>query len=151
MSCRANSAAPLMSSISSWTSAHTAICIGTAGASNSGSSIRLILGLRSPRLVEECGAESQYVAAMKGASDAISTLPQPACQYLLPFGARSRFLFKMDFAELEYISRLRSGVKGHFSYRKVAWEMKQALDRLDPVLGSLVKATPPSVEDPLRR
>ena len=43
----------------------------------------------------------------------------------------------MDFAELEYISRLRSGVKGHFSYRKVAWEMKQALDRVDPQLGSL--------------
>ena len=109
------------------------------------------LGFETPSIIEECGAESQYTAAMKGVSDAIRHLPQPACQYLLPFGARSRFLFKMDFAELEYISRLRSGVKGHFSYRKVAWEMKQALDRLDPVLGSLVKATPPSVEDPLRR
>jgi hypothetical protein len=57
----------------------------------------------------------------------------------------------MDFAELEYISRLRSGVKGHFSYRKVAWEMKLALDELDPLLGDLVKATPPWVEDPLKR
>ena len=49
---------------------------------------------------------------------------RPARDYLLPFGARSRFLFKMDFAEAEYISRLRSGVKGHFSYREIAWEMK---------------------------
>jgi hypothetical protein len=57
----------------------------------------------------------------------------------------------MDFAELEYIARLRSGVKGHFSYRKVAWEMKQALERLDPVLGALVEATPPWIEDPLKR
>jgi hypothetical protein len=57
----------------------------------------------------------------------------------------------MDFAELEYISRLRSGVKGHFSYRKIAWEMKQALERLDPALGALVEATPPWVEDPLHR
>ena len=32
----------------------------------------------------------------------------------------------MDFAEAEYISRLRSGVKGHFSYRDVAWGMKTA-------------------------
>ncbi len=82
---------------------------------------------------------------------AIGRLPQPAAQYLLPFASRSRFLFKMDFAELEYIARLRSGVKGHFSYRKVAWEMKQALERLDPALGKLVEATPPWVEDPLKR
>ena len=52
-------------------------------------------------------------------------LPAPAAHYLLPFGARSRFLFKMDFAEAEYIARLRSGVKGHFSYREIAWQMKR--------------------------
>jgi hypothetical protein len=57
----------------------------------------------------------------------------------------------MDFAELEYISRLRSGVKGHFSYRKIAWEMKKALDKVEPMLGALVNATAPWVEDPLTR
>jgi len=31
----------------------------------------------------------------------------------------------MDFAEAEYIARLRSGVKGHFSYREIAWQMKR--------------------------
>ena len=41
----------------------------------------------------------------------------------------------MDFAEAEYIARLRSGVKGHFSYRKVAWDMKCAMERLGPELG----------------
>ena len=71
--------------------------------------------------------------------------------YLLPFGARSRFLFKMDFAEAEYISRLRSGVKGHFSYREIAWEMKVKMEQLEPELGRLIDATPPWVEDPLKR
>ena len=47
--------------------------------------------------------------AMDAALAAMQTLPDPARQYLLPFGARSRFLFKMDFAEVEYISRVRSG------------------------------------------
>ena len=84
-------------------------------------------------------------------NEAIQALPPAPAQYLLPFAARSRFLFKMDFAELEYISRLRSGVKGHFSYRKIAWEMKQALEEIDPMLGAIVKATPPWVEDPLNR
>jgi thymidylate synthase ThyX len=109
------------------------------------------LGYEIPDLVDECGATAEYRAALAAVDEAIENLPQPGAQYLLPFAARSRFLFKMDFAELEYISRLRSGVKGHFSYRKVAWEMKLALDELDPMLGALVKATPPWVEDPLKR
>ena len=78
-------------------------------------------------------------------------LPAPGAEYLLPFGARSRFLFKMDFAEAEYISRLRSGVKGHFSYREIAWEMKCKMEKLEPELGRLMEATPPWVEDPLKR
>jgi len=53
--------------------------------------------------------------------------------------------------EPRILSRLRSGVKGHFSYRKIAWEMKQALEQQDPVLGALIEATPPWIEDPLKR
>jgi thymidylate synthase ThyX len=109
------------------------------------------LGYDTPALVSSCGIDSIYSSALARTDAAITRLPQPAAQYLLPFAARSRFLFKMDFAELEYISRLRSGVKGHFSYRKIAWEMKQALERLDPALGRLIEATPPWVEDPLKR
>ncbi len=109
------------------------------------------LGYETPETVRECGLELSYGTALKQVDEALARLPQPAAQYLLPFAARSRFLFKMDFAELEYISRLRSGVKGHFSYRKIAWQMKQALEALDPALGALVEATPPWIEDPLKR
>jgi thymidylate synthase ThyX len=109
------------------------------------------LGYEVPELVSKCGLASPYENALEAANKAISKLPQPAAQYLLPFAARSRFLFKMDFAELEYMSRLRSGVKGHFSYRKVAWEMKQALAEADPELALLIHATPPWIEDPLKR
>lgn len=92
-----------------------------------------------------------YRSAMEAAFAAIQALPEPASHYLLPFGARSRFLFKMDFAEAEYISRVRSGVKGHFSYRKIAWEMKQRIEEQEPALGRLIQATPPWEEDPLKR
>ena len=57
----------------------------------------------------------------------------------------------MDFAEAEYISRVRSGVKGHFSYRDIAWEMKLKMGELEPELGRLIEATPPWVEDMLMR
>ncbi len=99
----------------------------------------------------DCGIEQTYQCAMSATVAAMRELPQPAAQYLMPFGMRSRFLFKMDFAEAEYIARLRSGVKGHFSYRKVAWEMKVKMDALEPALGRLIEATPPWIEDPLKR
>ncbi len=110
-----------------------------------------LLGFETPEAMVESGASPIYESVMKETFEAMKTLPAPASHYLLPFGARSRFLFKMDFAEAEYIARLRSGVKGHFSYRKVAWDMKCAMERLEPELGRLMEATPPWVEDPLNR
>ncbi len=109
------------------------------------------LGWETPPLVIEAGFDSLYANIMLEAFDAFAFLPSPSSHYLLPFGTRSRFLFKMDFAEVEYISRLRSGVKGHFSYRQIAWEMKLRMDELEPSLGRLIEATPPWVEDPLKR
>jgi thymidylate synthase ThyX len=109
------------------------------------------LGFDTPRLVTESGAGEIYTAAMQTALAVMHRLPAGAGEYLLPFGARSRFLFKMDFAEAEYISRLRSGVKGHFSYREIAWEMKVKMEQLEPELGRLIDATPPWIEDPLKR
>lgn len=109
------------------------------------------LGYETPDAIREAGACRVYENAINSALDTARRLPQPAAQYLLPFAARSRFLFKMDFAEVEYITRLRSGVKGHFSYRRIAWEMKRAMERVEPGLARLIEATPPWVEDPLTR
>jgi thymidylate synthase ThyX len=109
------------------------------------------LGYDTPALIAESGAREIYDGAMRAAFDAMRRLPEPGAHYLLPFGARSRFLFKMDFAEAEYISRLRSGVKGHFSYREIAWEMKCKMEQVEPELGRLIEAIPPWVEDPLKR
>jgi thymidylate synthase ThyX len=109
------------------------------------------LGFDTPAAMADSGAAEVYDSAMRAAFDAMRALPAPGAEYLLPFGARSRFLFKMDFAEAEYISRLRSGVKGHFSYREIAWEMKCKMEAVEPELGRLIEATPPWVEDPLQR
>ncbi len=109
------------------------------------------LGYDTPQALIDAGRGDAYDAMMTATFEAIRDLPGTAAHYLLPFGARSRFLFKMDFAEAEYISRLRSGVKGHFSYRKIAWEMKCAMEKLEPELGRLIEATPPWIEDPLKR
>src|SRR5271154_2370327 len=67
-----------------------------------------------------------------------SGVPEAAesAQYCLPLATRCRGMFKMDFAEALYIAELRSGVAGHFSYRRVAWEMYQAVARKHPSLAS---------------
>lgn len=108
-------------------------------------------GFSVPQGLVEAGLEPLYVAALEETRAAAGGLPGEASHYLLPFAAKGRFLFKMDFAEAEYISKLRSGVKGHFSYRDIAWRMKVEMDRVDPELGRLIAATPPWVEDPLVR
>lgn len=109
------------------------------------------LGYETPAAIAQAGLTEVYDAAMQETMADVARLLQPGAQYMLPFAARSRFLFKMDFAEAEYIAKLRSGVKGHFSYRKIAWEMKCRMEELEPELGRLMKATPPWVEDPLKR
>jgi len=109
------------------------------------------LGFETPRALVEAGIDGEYEALIEETLATVRQLPAPGSHYLLPFAARSRFLFKMDFAEAEYLTRLRSGVKGHFGYRQVAWNMQAKMQALEPELGKLLRATPPWVEDPLTR
>jgi thymidylate synthase ThyX len=109
------------------------------------------LGFAKPPVLSEAGLETLYSDALHAATSAAGALPAPGSHYLLPFATKCRFLFKMDFAEAEYISRLRSGVKGHFSYREIAWKMREKMAQLEPSLANLISATPPWVEDPLKR
>ncbi len=89
------------------------------------------------------GLSEFYAALIADVCHVVTRLPEPGSHYLLPLATRSRFLFKMDFAEAEYISRLRSGVKGHFSYRKIAWEMKEKMAALEPDLARFLEPLRP--------
>ncbi|MEO8128753.1 MAG: FAD-dependent thymidylate synthase [Bryobacteraceae bacterium] len=109
------------------------------------------LGYATPAGITEAGLLEYYQGTLDSTFSVINSLSAPASHFLLPFAAKSRFLFKMDFAEAEYISRLRSGVKGHFSYRQIAWEMKEKMAELEPHMAKFLTATPPWVEDPLKR
>ena len=84
--------------------------------------------------------ESAHAASAKIAASQAPEASQSAL-YLLPLATRVRCLFKMDFAEAQYISELRSGPAGHFSYRRVAWEMYKALERQHPTLARHIRVT----------
>ncbi len=94
----------------------------------------------------EAGLDTAYKTAIESAFSAYRTLrdsgePEAAqsAQYLLPLGTRCRAMFKMDFAEALYIAELRSTVAGHFSYRRVAWEMYRAVAVRHPALADLFR------------
>jgi thymidylate synthase ThyX len=111
-------------------------------------------GYDVPPLLAEAGLERDYREAMDLVKQDIESLrkgSQEAALYAIPFGFYVRCLFKMDYAEAEYIAKLRSGVKGHWSYRTIAWLMRQKLTERYPVLGDRIHATPPNVQDTLAR
>ena len=113
-----------------------------------------IHGHETPALLKDAGVAQQYRETMDVVRELVESLAlshPEAATYLAPFGFRTRCLFKMDYAEAEYIARLRSGVKGHFSYRKIAWLMQQAILARHPFLGTRITATPPDIEDSLAR
>ena len=99
-------------------------------------------------LLAEAGALEDYQAAAEAARKASAQIaagsaPEAAVSalYLLPLATRVRCLFKMDFAETQYISELRSAPAGHFSYRRVAWEMFLAIQRQHPTLAKHMRVT----------
>jgi hypothetical protein len=84
--------------------------------------------------------EAAHAASARIAGGSAPEASQSAL-YVLPLATRIRCLFKMDFAEAQYISELRSGPAGHFSYRRVAWEMFVALQRQHPSLAKHIRVT----------
>ena len=99
-------------------------------------------------LLAEAGVLEDYKAAADAAHAASAKIaagsaPEAALSalYVLPLATRVRCLFKMDFAEAQYISELRSAPAGHFSYRRVAWEMFLAMQRQYPALAKYMRVT----------
>ena len=96
--------------------------------------------------LEQAGLAEVYREAMERAFTAYRTLRDgladeaaQSAQYSLPLATRCRAMFKMDVAEAVYIAELRSGVAGHYSYRRVAWAMFETVRRQHPGLAGLFR------------
>jgi thymidylate synthase ThyX len=98
-------------------------------------------GYDVPEEYEAADSRASYESAMKRAVAAVQQLAnRPGtesaenAQYVIPLAFRKRTLFKMDFAEVVYISELRTTPAGHTSYRNVAYAMYEAVARRYPSL-----------------
>jgi thymidylate synthase ThyX len=105
-------------------------------------------GYDMPQEIESAGLASRYSQTMEGTRQAVAKIASRSAaeagehsQYLIPLAFRKRTLFKMDFAEALYISELRTGAAGHFSYRNVAYAMYEAVAQKYPSLAQYFRVT----------
>jgi len=103
-------------------------------------------GYDAPDELEAAGVRQNYDAVMQRTASAVEQLAATGgaearenSQYAIPLGFRKRTLFKMDFAEAVYISELRTGPAGHFSYRNAAYAMYEAVAKKYPALAKYLR------------
>jgi len=106
-----------------------------------GQDFTTLQGYEVPEEVTAASWEGRYRAAMSRAAEAAGRITaarapeaEQAAQYLIPLAFRKRTLFKMDLAEVVYISELRTTPAGHWSYRRVAYAMYEEVVRRHPAL-----------------
>ncbi|HWR17417.1 MAG TPA: FAD-dependent thymidylate synthase [Terriglobales bacterium] len=97
-------------------------------------------GYDTPEEVIAAGAQRTYDDAMQRAAAASRKYAgtEPA-EYVIPLAYRKRTLFKMDFAEVVYISELRTKPEGHISYRRVSYAMYEAVAKRYPALAGMFR------------
>jgi thymidylate synthase ThyX len=60
-------------------------------------------------------------------------------QYVLPLAFRKRVLFTWNLREIFHFVQLRSGRQGHVSYRSIAQQVFQELERVHPLLAKYIR------------
>jgi hypothetical protein len=105
-------------------------------------------GYDAPLEIDAAGLTDRYDSAMERARDVAKELAarnaeeaEEQSQYVIPLAFRKRTLFKMDLSEAIYISELRTGAAGHFSYRNVAYAMYEAVALRYPALAKHFRVT----------
>ena len=112
-------------------------------------------GYEKPPDLVLAGLEKRYDRAMHQAEQLFHRLTGESLQaapYVLPLGFRRRALFKMDFAEVQYICELRTAPQGHFAYQAAAYQMFLKVREREPELARSIRVHESWFEpDPLRR
>lgn len=93
------------------------------------------------------GAFQKAAAAYQVISRSNILEAKEAAKYVFPLALRNRALFKMDLAELVYITELRTKPAGHFAYRNIAFQMYEAAVKQTPMLEKCFNVTRPDEQD----
>ncbi len=99
-------------------------------------------GYELPEEIAEAGLSKDFKEVMDRAAELYHKLlpefPEEA-QYVVPLAFRKRTLFTWNLRELHHFIALRSGSKGHISYRRIAQACWQKLNDIQPLLAKYIR------------
>jgi thymidylate synthase ThyX len=101
------------------------------------------LGYSVPKAIEDAGFAEAYHEAMDAAFevyDALAGWNPDVASYLVSNGYNRRVLFTLNLREVFNFVRLRAAANAHFSIRRVAQHMVEAICEIYPILGAYLDA-----------
>lgn len=99
-------------------------------------------GYAVPRMFAEAGVESGYRQALEAAGAAFERLAEwnpEVAAYLVPNAYRRRVLIHANLRELFHFCELRSAPNAHFSIRRTALQIAEAVREVHPALGAFLQ------------
>jgi thymidylate synthase ThyX len=104
--------------------------------------VTVIHGYDTPEEIKEAGVEEKYKEVMDKAANLYNKIypifPDEA-QYVVPLAFRKRVLYTWNLRELHHFISLRSGNKGHISYRRIAQACWEKLNEIQPILAKSIR------------
>lgn len=101
------------------------------------------LGYEVPVEIEEIGKAKEFTAVMEAARELNHKLLDAGltteAEYVVPMAYRRRLVISWNVRELFHFIELRSGKKGHPSYRKVAQDLWHSLNETHPLIASFIR------------
>jgi thymidylate synthase ThyX len=104
--------------------------------------VTVVHGYDLPPEIAEMGQASKFKTAVEKSVEAYEKIYRrfPAeAQYVVPLCFRKRVLFTWNLRELHHFISLRSGKKGHPSYRRLAQECWRQLNKIQPLLAKYIR------------
>ncbi len=103
--------------------------------------ITIVHGYDLPPEIREAGFEDKFRKVVEKAAEAFTKIydkfPNEA-QYVVPMCFRKRVLITWNLRELHHFISLRSGKKGHQSYRRIAQQCWKELNKIQPLLAKYI-------------
>jgi len=104
--------------------------------------VTIVHGYDTPEEIIEAELEKKFKEVMERAVELYQKIyplfPKEA-QYTVPLAFRKRTLFTWNLRELHHFISLRSGKKGHISYRRVAQACWEKLNEVHPLLAKYIR------------
>ena len=103
--------------------------------------VTVVHGYDLPKELAEAGLADKFKAAMEQVVDVYQNIYQKfpkEAQYVVPLAFRKRVLITWNLRELYNFIPLRSGKKGHPSYRRIAQQCWQELNKIQPLLAKYI-------------